>query len=115
MPPKAQVPARSKDEYFGGKPGPGRPKGKPNKVTIAVREMVIKALDQAGGVEYLVRQAKDNPNAFMQLVGKVIPLQVAGDPDNPLMKVTVVELVAPEMRKLPQPEILLTGPRESAH
>jgi hypothetical protein len=37
--------------------------------------MVIQALDQAGGIDYLVTQSRDNPTAFMTLVGKVLPLQ----------------------------------------
>lgn len=71
----------------GGKPGPGRPKGCQNKATAAIKEMVIAALDKAGGVDYLVRQSDDNPTAFLGLVGKVLPLQVAGDPDNPVASV----------------------------
>jgi hypothetical protein len=55
---------------------PGRPKGSANKVTTAVKDMIVHALDKAGGVEYLVRQSEENPAAFMTLVGKVIPLQV---------------------------------------
>jgi hypothetical protein len=53
----------------------GRPKGVPNKLTIEVKQMVIDALHNAGGVEYLELQAKRNPQAFLTLVGKVIPLQ----------------------------------------
>lgn len=70
-----------------GKAGPGRPKGLANKTTYAIKEMIVKALSEAhpkGGVEYLKQQAKDNPSAFLTLVGKVLPLQVAGDPDNPV-------------------------------
>ena len=59
--------------------GRGRPKGSPNKIQAAVKEMVIQALDEAGGVDYLVTQSRDNPTAFMTLVGKVLPLQVAGE------------------------------------
>lgn len=55
--------------------GRGRPKGSPNKVTAAVKEMVVAALDEAGGVQYLLAQSRDNPTAFLTLVGKVIPLQ----------------------------------------
>jgi hypothetical protein len=65
--------------------GRGRPKGSPNKIQAAVKEMVIQALDEAGGVEYLVTQSRDNPTAFLTLVGKVLPLQVSGDPDHPLI------------------------------
>jgi hypothetical protein len=57
----------------------GRPKGTKNKATAALKEMILQALDGAGGVTYLQRQAKDNPNAFLTLVGKVLPLQVGAD------------------------------------
>jgi hypothetical protein len=61
-----------------GQPGPGRPKGIPNKTTTAIKEMVIEALSKAGGVDYLHGQAATNPTAFLTLVGKVLPLQVNG-------------------------------------
>lgn len=67
--------------------GRGRPKGSPNKVTADVKAMVLEALNGAheqGGAAYLMQQAKDNPNAFLSLVGKVLPMTVAGDPSNPL-------------------------------
>lgn len=50
----------------------------PNKVHQSIKEMVEKALHKAGGVEYLTRQATENPVAFMGLVGKVLPLQITG-------------------------------------
>jgi hypothetical protein len=39
--------------------------------------MVLQALSGAGGVDYLQKQATENPTAFLTLVGKVLPLQVA--------------------------------------
>jgi hypothetical protein len=65
-----------------GKPGPGRPKGSLNKTTAAIKDMVTQALDDAGGVDYLTAQAIDNPTAFLTLVGKVLPLQIAGSLDH---------------------------------
>lgn len=62
-----------------GTPGPGRPKGVPNKTTTAVKEAVLAALDRVGGVDYLARQAEENPTAFMTLVGKVLPLDVKAE------------------------------------
>ncbi|SDQ42361.1 hypothetical protein [Pseudoxanthomonas sp. CF125] len=67
----------------------GRAKGTTNKLTADVKAMVLEALDKAGGVTYLLKQAQTNPNAFMTLVGKVLPLTLAGDPDHPL--VTAIE------------------------
>jgi hypothetical protein len=57
----------------------GRPKGSPNKTTKALKEMILGALDQAGGEAYLLQQARENPNAFLTLVGKVLPTTLAGD------------------------------------
>lgn len=37
-----------------GTPGPGRPKGVPNKITADVKAMILAALDKAGGAEYLL-------------------------------------------------------------
>lgn len=71
-----------------GTPGPGRPKGVPNKVTGQLKEMILKALDDAGGADYLLEQAKSNPNAFLTLVGKVLPMTIAGDPDGAPVQVT---------------------------
>jgi len=62
-----------------GKPKTGgRTKGTPNKLTSDVKDMILTALDKAGGVNYLVARAADSPAAFLTLVGKVLPLQVTG-------------------------------------
>lgn len=63
---------------------PSRRKGIPNKVSGSIREMILMALDKAGGVEYLVKQAQYNPVAFMGLLGRVLPMQVTGDPNAPI-------------------------------
>ena len=72
------------------KAGPGRPKGLKNKLTRDVKEMVIGALAAKGGQKYLEEQAEKNPVAFMSLIAKIIPTQVAGDPENPLHLVQTV-------------------------
>src|ERR1044071_8562072 len=63
----------------------GREKGTPNKLTADVRAMVLAALDRAGGEDYLVQQAQDNPKAFMSLLGRILPTQVTGKDDAPLI------------------------------
>jgi hypothetical protein len=67
-----------------GKKTGGRVKGVPNKLTADVKAMILAALDEAGGVDYLRKQAVENPSAFMTLVGKVLPLQVTGQGSGPL-------------------------------
>lgn len=62
----------------------GSRKGRPNKNSAAIKDMVLAALSESGGVEYLKQQAQAQPVAFMGLVGKVLPLQLSGDPHNPM-------------------------------
>ena len=60
----------------------GRAKGTPNKTTALLKDALLIAAEKAGGkagmVGYLTTQASDNPAAFMSLLGKVLPLQIAG-------------------------------------
>jgi hypothetical protein len=56
----------------------GRQRGTPNKLTGDLRGMILGALEDAGGRAYLTHQAHENPVAFLSLIGKVLPLQVAG-------------------------------------
>lgn len=62
----------------------GRQKGTPNKVSADIKGMVLEALSAKGGAQYLIDQAELNPVAFMGLVGKVLPMTVTSDPDNPV-------------------------------
>jgi hypothetical protein len=64
--------------------GKGRPKGARNKMTRALKDMILQALDDAGGQQYLAEQATKNPAAFMTLLGRVLPLTLAGDASEPL-------------------------------
>lgn len=73
--------------------GKGRKKGVPNKVTGELKDMILAALSQAGGVDYLQARAIDSPAAFLSLVGKVLPLQVQGDPDKPLVPGAIVFVI----------------------
>lgn len=70
----------------GGYKGGSR-KGIPNKHTKELKDMILQALDGAGGVEYLQERAQDPKTAaaFLSLLGKVLPMKVSGDPDNPLV------------------------------
>jgi len=67
----------------------GRKKGTPNKTTALLKDAILKAAQEAGGGDddglknYLVVQARENPAPFMALLGKVLPLQVAGENGGP--------------------------------
>ncbi len=77
------------------RPNQGRPKGLLNKNTQAIRDMIAEALDNLGGVSYLMECGSDprTKAAFLSLIGKVMPIQVTGKDDGPV-QVTRIELVA---------------------
>jgi hypothetical protein len=68
----------------GRQPGAGRPKGVPNKLNGDIKAMIVGALQDVGGRDYLAARAIDQPIAFMGLVGRVLPLQVTGENGAPI-------------------------------
>jgi hypothetical protein len=68
----------------GTRPPGGSRKGKPNKVTKALKEMILAALDQVGGQDYLAERASKNPTAFLALIGRVLPTTLTGDGAQPI-------------------------------
>tara|TARA_B110000196_G_C20524074_1_gene376870 strand:+ start:136 stop:417 length:282 start_codon:yes stop_codon:yes gene_type:complete len=74
--------------------GSGRKAGTPNKTTALLKDAVLLAATKAGQnidakskdalVTYLANQAKVNPGPFMALLGKVLPMQVVGDVEEPI-------------------------------
>ncbi len=85
-----------------GTPGPGRKPGVPNKTTAQLKEAILAAATRHGedgdgeaGLEgYLFKVAREDVKAFAGLLGKVLPMQVAGDPSSPLHTVTRVLIEA---------------------
>jgi hypothetical protein len=75
-------------------PGSGRKAGTPNKTTALLKDAVLLAATKAGQnidatsndalVTYLAKQAEINPGPFMTLLGKVLPMQVVGDVEEPI-------------------------------
>ena len=59
----------------------GRRKGSPNKITRTLRELLLKALDDVGGQEYLAQQARENPAAFLALLGRLLPNEIKASID----------------------------------
>ncbi len=86
----------SKNTTKFGKGNPGKPKGAVSKNTAAIKDMILAALSEAGGVDYLVDRANDPKTAaaFLGLVGKVLPMQVTGVDGDAIQTVTRIELVA---------------------
>ena len=72
----------------------GRKKGTPNKTTALLKDAILQAAERAGDKEgmigYLTKQANENPGPFMSLLGKVLPMQVAGtDEDGEPTAITI--------------------------
>lgn len=55
--------------------GKGRKPGSRNKTTGTAKQMILAALDRAGGEVWLARQAEENPVAFMSLLARLIPTE----------------------------------------
>jgi hypothetical protein len=72
---------KSEDKPFtvgDGTPGPGRPKGLPNKFTVAAKQAFSLAFEGLGGVDALIEWGKENRSAFYTLYARLIPMEVAG-------------------------------------
>lgn len=76
----------------------GRPKGALNKTTVAVKDALAEAFAGIGGTQQLQAWAQENPTEFYKIWAKLLPIQIAGDADNPLQVVSKieVELVSPK-------------------
>lgn len=64
-------------------PGPGRPKGVPNKMTTAAKDAIAQAAEMLGGTNRLVAWVQldeKNESAFWtSIYPKLLPLQVSGE------------------------------------
>lgn len=65
----------------GKRQGSGRKKGTPNKLTADLKAAILGALEASGGQDYLEKVALSDPRTFCALLGKVLPMQVAGNLD----------------------------------
>jgi len=99
----------------------GRKTGTPNKLTVALKEAILQAANEAGGkkglVGYLTKQAVSQPSSFLALLGRVLPLTVAGDKNSPLNTNVIVRRVIyppkslePEPAKEGVPPVLMSPP-----
>jgi hypothetical protein len=95
------APKESKNTTKFGKGNPGKPKGAVNKTTKTAKEAIALAAEGLGGVGRLVAWAKEDPlnerTFWGSIYPKLIPVQLAGDPDAPL-EVQVVRRVVVDPR-----------------
>lgn len=71
----------------------GRQKGTPNKTTVAVKEALLEAFDNLGGVPALVTWGMGNPTAFYQIWSKLAPIEAKIDAEHSVDMSLTVQLV----------------------
>ena len=130
---KKSVEKRSDDRDENGhyqeghnKPGPGRPPGSQNRITVALKDAILAAGERAGGAEgltgYLTRLAVENSSAYAGLLAKCLPHTLSADESGGGASVKVVferRIVFPDGRvevegvtskALPAPDASLPRP-----
>lgn len=82
-----------------GNRGKGRKKGTPNKTTAAAKAVIEQAAAGLGGAERLLEWCKEAPENERTFWGtiypKLLPLQVKGDPDAPLVTEVIYKVARP--------------------
>jgi hypothetical protein len=79
-------------------PSPKSRKGIPNRATAVLKDMILGALDDAGGRAYLAQQAQDNPGPFLALIGKVLPKDINANVELGGQVITKVEYLIVDPR-----------------
>lgn len=96
--------AKPKEGENRGNAGKGRPKGSPNKTTALLKEAILAGAESVGdagegGLEgYCKFLARDEPRAFAALLGKVLPMQIAGTDSEGNPTKFVIDVVYPANR-----------------
>ena len=62
----------------------GRKPGSKNKTTASIKDALIKAFDELGGVPRLVQWGKTNPNDFYKLWARLAPQEHTGADGGPI-------------------------------
>lgn len=77
-----------------GNRGKGRRKGVQNKTTRFAKEAIEEAFEKMGSVDALTKWAKANQKEFYTLIfPKLLPLQVHGDREHPIVTEIVQRIV----------------------
>jgi hypothetical protein len=78
----------------------GRLPGVQNRSTRSLKEALLNAAEKAGDgslTNFLYRMAMEQPVAFLQILGKIIPLQLEGDGKSTFV-ITAVERIVIDSR-----------------
>ena len=87
-----------------------RSKGTLNKFTRDMKDALELAFNRSGGVDYLVRIAKDEPKLFCALLGKLIPAQITVSVTNHIDLATAMIAAEETIKRLSAPNIIDVTP-----
>ncbi len=90
-------------KHGGRRSGAGRKKGVPNKINADLKAMILGALNALDGQQYLEKVARKDPRTFCALLGRVLPMTVAGDPNNPVGHTIQIVTGVPNAADQPAP------------
>lgn len=84
----------------GKRDGAGRKPGVPNALSTAAKDVIQQAAERLGGVDRLVTWVQLEPANekvwWGTIYPKLLPLQLSGDPDNPVATSLTVTFVKPD-------------------
>ncbi|MFB9112081.1 hypothetical protein QSH31_005490 [Xanthomonas arboricola pv. corylina] len=65
-----------------------------------MKEAIERAFEGVGGHKYLMKQAEQNPTAFMTLLGKVLPTQITGPGGGPIQTMDLTNISDEDLDRL---------------
>jgi hypothetical protein len=88
----------AKGKPKGSKKTGGRQKGSMNKVTREIKVAIEETFEKLGGVEHMVKWARERPDLFYtQVLPKVLPLQVSAKVDGEIKSTVDLSIVPSEL------------------
>ncbi|MBU2788921.1 hypothetical protein HFQ13_12040 [Acidithiobacillus sp. VAN18-1] len=64
-------------QFLPGNPGgPGRPKGRGNLFPMTLKDDILEAYQQLGGIAWLVQLGREEPKTFAALLARLLPKQI---------------------------------------
>jgi hypothetical protein len=82
----------NKGQFQKGRKKTGGRKAGGSKTQVELKQAILDAFAALDGAAYLMKVGKENPAVFCSLLGRVLPMTLAGDPNNPI-RYQEVELV----------------------
>ncbi|MBU2754928.1 hypothetical protein HFU84_13100 [Acidithiobacillus sp. CV18-2] len=65
----------------GTRAGPGRPKGRGNLFPMTLKDDILEAYQQLGGIAWLVQLGREEPKVFAALLARLLPAEKADADD----------------------------------